>query len=155
MFSPHTKQQPDWSVAWYSHNDSTSTVEDYLKEVGFRRKQLWVLLKILIANQTAVCKVTGCRIETRVQFLAEANIFLFATISTMTLGPAQPPRQRIVRSLSSGDIWAKAGTWPTTSTQFQDLECMEFSPSAPRMSWSYEHWGKFTLQWNLAEGTRV
>jgi hypothetical protein len=40
---------------------------DHFGEVGFAIMQLWVLLKNVIANQA------GCRRETRVQFLAEAN----------------------------------------------------------------------------------
>jgi hypothetical protein len=40
---------------------------DHFGEAGFARRQLWDLLKNVTANQT------GCWIETRVQFLAEAN----------------------------------------------------------------------------------
>jgi hypothetical protein len=40
---------------------------DHFGEVVFARRQLCVLLKNVIANQN------DCRIETRVQFLAEAN----------------------------------------------------------------------------------
>ena len=40
---------------------------DHFGKAGFARRQLQVLLKTVTANQT------GCWIETRVQFLAEAN----------------------------------------------------------------------------------